>query len=96
MDITISKAIENNLVSLLKKVKHHTILFHEPFTTNNIKDYYPKNNYCIVSVTMIREVLRVNAIVYRKEGEKSTFSIELDRFSLDDIFHILQLSIESL
>lgn len=69
MDITISKAIENNLVSLLKKVKHHTILFHEPFTTNNIKDYYPKNNYCIVSVTMIREVLRVNAIVSKRRRE---------------------------
>lgn len=96
MDITLSKAIENSLVSLLKKVKHQTILFHEPFTTNQIKGYYPKNNYCIVSVTMIREVLRVNAIVYREEGEKSTFSIELDRFSLDDILHILQLSIESL
>lgn len=96
MDITLSKAIENSLVSLLKKVKHQTILFHEPFTTNQIKGYYPKNNYCIVSVTMIREVLRVNVIVYREEGEKSTFSIELDRFSLDDILHILQLSIESL
>lgn len=96
MDITISKAIENSLVSLLKKVKHQTILFHEPFTTNHIEGYYPKNNYCIVSITMIREVLRVNAIVYREEGEKSTFSIELDRFSLDDIFKILKLSIESL
>ena len=99
MDITLSKAIEDNLISLLKKVKHQTILFHEPFTTNNIRDYYPKNNYCIVSITMIREVLRVNAIVYRSKEEgigKSTFSIELDRFSLDDIFKILILSIESL
>ena len=98
MDITISKAIENSLVSLLKKVKHQTILFHEPFTTNNIKDYYHKNNYCIVSITMIREVLRVNVIVYRSKEEgigKSTFSIELDRFFLDDIFKILKLSIES-
>ena len=96
MDITISKAIENSLVSLLKKVKHQTILFHEPFTTNHIEGYYPKNNYCIVSVTMIREVLRVNAIVYREEGEKSTFSISWDRFFLNDVFKILQLSIESL
>lgn len=96
MDITLSKAIENSLVSLLKKVKHQTILFHEPFTTNRIEGYYPKNNYCIVSVTMIREVLRVNAIVYREEGKKSTFSIELNRFFLDDVFKILQLSIESL
>lgn len=95
MDITLSKAIEKSLKTLLGKLKHQTIVFYEPFITNHIKDYYPKNDYHIISITMIREELRVNAIVYREEGENSTFSINLDRFSLDDILHILQLSIKS-
>lgn len=95
MDKTLTRILEGNLKALLKKVKHHTIVFDEPFTTNYIEGYYPKNNYCIVSITMVREVLRVNAIVYREEKDSSTFSISLDRFSLDDILKILQLSIEA-